>query len=150
MDETGDQMGVQRKLERIIPGSRFLDSQPAKYNQPCLMEMSMVWASAMGLPLSLEGDRHVLKLDKQKLTEGKDLIKYFCQPCAPHEIQRSEHQETPHHAPDKWSAFKKYNIRDVKREMSIQEKLAGFRCRIASGTNTTSTRRSMTEALRWI
>src|SRR3712207_7334830 len=42
----------------------------------------MIWAATMGLPLSLEGVGAVLGLEKQKLTEGKDLIKYFCQPCA--------------------------------------------------------------------
>ena len=86
----------------------------------------MVWAATMGLPLSLEGVGSVLKLDKQKLTEGKDLIKYFCQPCAPTKANGQRTRNHPYHAPDKWSAFKKYNIRDVETEMSIQEKLARF------------------------
>jgi len=80
----------------------------------------------MGLPLSLEGVGAVLKLDKQKLTEGKDLIKYFCQPCAPTNVNGQRTRNYPYHAPDKWSSFKSYNIRDVETEMSIQAKLSKF------------------------
>ncbi len=80
----------------------------------------------MGLPLSLEGVGLVLKLDKQKLTEGKDLVKYFCLPCSPTISNGQRTRNYPYHAPDKWSVFKKYNIRDVETEMSIQEKLAKF------------------------
>jgi DNA polymerase len=80
----------------------------------------------MGLPLSLEGVGAVLKLDKQKLTEGKDLIKYFCQPCAPTKANGERTRNYPYHAPDKWSAFKKYNVRDVETEMSIQVRLIKF------------------------
>ena len=68
----------------------------------------------------------MLKLDKQKLTEGKDLIKYFCQPCTPTKANGDRTRNYPYHAPDKWSAFKKYNIRDVESEMSIQARLAKF------------------------
>jgi DNA polymerase len=80
----------------------------------------------MGLPLSLEGVGSVLKLDKQKLTEGKDLIKFFCQPCTPTKANGQRTRNYPYHAPDKWTAFKKYNARDVETEMSIQAKLAKF------------------------
>ena len=93
----------------------------------------MVWAATMGLPLSLEGVGSVLKLDKQKLTEGKDLIKYFCQPCAPTKSNDQRTRNYPYHAPDKWSAFKKYNARDVETEMSIQEKLFVIGSRLAAG-----------------
>ena len=70
----------------------------------------MVWAATMGLPLSLEGVGTVLGLEKQKLTEGKDLIKYFCQPCAPTKSNGQRTRNLPAHAPDKWLAFKNYNI----------------------------------------
>ena len=86
----------------------------------------MVWAATMGLPLSLEGVGSVLGLEKQKLTEGKDLIKYFCQPCAPTKSNGQRTRNLPAHAPDKWLAFKKYNIRDVETEMSIQARLAKY------------------------
>ena len=86
----------------------------------------MVWAAYMGLPLSLEGAGAVLGLEKQKLAEGKDLIKYFCQPCAPTKSNGQRTRNLPKHAPDKWLAFKKYNIRDVETEMSIQARLLKY------------------------
>ena len=86
----------------------------------------MVWAAYMGLPLSLEGSGAVLGLGKQKLAEGKELIKYFCQPCAATKANGGRTRNLPEHAPDKWTAFKSYNIRDVEVEISIQEKLAKF------------------------
>ena len=86
----------------------------------------MIWAAYMGLPLSLEGVGAVLGLEKQKLTEGKDLIKYFCQPCAPTKSNGQRTRNLPEHAPDKWLAFKRYNIRDVETEMSIQARLSKY------------------------
>ena len=50
-----------------------------KYLDPAAWHCTMIWSATMGLPLSLEGVGAVLGLDKQKLSEGKDLIKYFCQ-----------------------------------------------------------------------
>lgn len=80
----------------------------------------------MGLPLSLEGVGAVLGLEKQKLTEGKDLIKYFSVPCAPTKANGGRTRNHPFHAPDKWEAFKKYNIRDVETEIGIKDRLAKF------------------------
>ena len=80
----------------------------------------------MGLPLSLEGVGAVLGLEKQKLTEGKDLIKYFSVPCAPTKVNGGRTRNHPFHAPDKWEVFKKYNIRDVETEIGIKDRLAKF------------------------
>lgn len=106
--------------------SRFLGLPTGEYFEPSQWRCSMVWAATMGLPLSLEGVGSVLKLDKQKLTEGKDLIKYFCQPCMPTKSNDGRTRNRPHHAPDKWATFKRYNARDVETELSIQEKLSKF------------------------
>ena len=106
--------------------SRFLGLTTGTYLDPNQWRCSMVWAATIGLPLSLEGVGSVLKLDKQKLTEGKDLIKYFCQPCTPTKSNDGRTRNRPHHAPDKWDAFKRYNVRDVETELSIQEKLSKF------------------------
>jgi len=125
MDETVIKWAFNANFERICL-SRFLGLPTGEYINPASWKCSMVWAATMGLPLSLEGVGSVLKLDKQKLTEGKDLIKYFCQPCAPTKSNGLRSRNHPYHAPDKWSAFKKYNARDVESEMSIQEKLAKF------------------------
>ena len=96
------------------------------YLDPASWKCTMIWSAYMGLPLSLEGVGAVLVLGKQKLTEGKELIKYFCQPCAPTKANGGRIRNLPRHAPDKWEAFKRYNVRDVEVEMSIQEKLAKF------------------------
>ena len=96
------------------------------YLNPASWRCTMIWSAYMGLPLSLEGVGAVLGLGKQKLTEGKELIKYFCQPCAPTKSNGGRTRNLPENAPDKWDAFKRYNIRDVEVEMSIQEKLAKF------------------------
>ena len=112
-------------FERICL-SRFLGYPTGDYLEPDSWKCSMVWAAYMGLPLSLEGAGAVLGLEKQKLTEGKDLIKYFCQPCAPTKSNGQRTRNLPKHAPDKWLTFKKYNIRDVETEMSIQARLSKY------------------------
>lgn len=93
---------------------------------PTSWKCTMIWSAYMGLPLSLEGVGAVLGLGKQKLTEGKELIRYFCQPCAPTKANGGRTRNFPVNAPDKWAAFKQYNVRDVEVEMSIQEKLNKF------------------------
>lgn len=112
-------------FERICL-SRFLGYPTGAYLEPDSWKCSMVWAAYMGLPLSLEGAGAVLGLEKQKLAEGKDLIKYFCQPCAPTKTNGQRTRNLHKHAPDKWQAFKKYNIRDVETEMSIQARLLKY------------------------
>lgn len=112
-------------FERICL-SRFLGYPTGDYLEPDSWKCSMVWAAYMGLPLSLEGAGAVLGLEKQKLAEGKDLIKYFCQPCAPTKSNGQRTRNLPEHAPDKWLAFKRYNIRDVETEMSIQSRLSKY------------------------
>lgn len=102
------------------------DDTVGNYLDPISWKCTMVWAAYMGLPLSLEGSGAVLGLGKQKLTEGKELIKYFCQPCTATKANGGRTRNLPDHAPDKWTAFKNYNIRDVEVEISIQEKLAKF------------------------
>ena len=112
-------------FERICL-SRFLGYPTGDYLNPDSWRCSMIWAATMGLPLSLEGVGAVLGLEKQKLTEGKDLIKYFCQPCAPTKSNGQRTRNRPFHAPEKWDVFKKYNLRDVETEMGIQQRLAKF------------------------
>ncbi len=103
-----------------------LSTECARFLNPESWRCSMVWAATMGLPLSLEGVGAVLGLEKQKLTEGKDLIKYFSVPCAPTKANGGRTRNRPFHAPDKWETFKKYNIRDVETEIGIKDRLAKF------------------------
>ena len=124
-DETVTKWAFNANFERICL-SRFLGYPTGNYLEPDSWKCSMVWTAYMGLPLSLEGAGAVLGLEKQKLAEGKDLIKYFCQPCAPTKSNGQRTRNLPKHAPDKWLAFKKYNIRDVETEMSIQARLLKY------------------------
>ena len=96
------------------------------YLNPEGWRCDMVWAATLGLPFSLEGAGAVLGLDKQKLTEGKELIRYFCKPCSPTQANSGRTRNLPCHAPDKWEMFKRYNIRDVEAEMGIQQRLSKF------------------------
>lgn len=79
-----------------------------------------------GAALIPGGSRRCAGIGKQKLSEGKDLIKYFCQPCAPTKSNGQRTRNLPKHSPDKWLAFKRYNIRDVETEMSIQARLSKY------------------------
>ena len=112
-------------FERICL-SRYLGLPPGTYLSPEGWHCDMVWAATLGLPQSLEGVGTVLGLEKQKLTEGKDLIRYFCKPCAPTQSNSGRTRNLPHHAPDKWNLFKRYNLRDVETEMEIQKRLSKF------------------------
>lgn len=87
---------------------------------------TMVWSATLGLPLSLEGAGAVLGLEKQKLAEGKDLIRYFCVPCKPTKTNGRRTRNLPEHDLEKWERFKAYNLRDVEAEMQIQQKLSRF------------------------
>lgn len=124
-DNTVIKWAFNAAFERICL-SRFLGYPTGTYLNPESWRCSMIWAATMGLPLSLEGVGAVLGLEKQKLTERKDLIKYFCQPCAATKSNGGRTRNRPFHAPDKWEAFKRYNIRDVETEMGIQHKLRKF------------------------
>lgn len=87
---------------------------------------SRVWSATLGLPLSLKDVGTVLGLDKQKLTAGKELVKYFCTPCTPTKANHQRTRNFPYHAPDKWQDFKYYNQRDVEVEMEISQKLRRY------------------------
>ena len=112
-------------FERICL-SRHLGYPTGNYLEPASWRCSMTWSAYMGLPLSLQGVGTVLGLEKQKLTEGKELIKYFCQPCTPTKSNDRRTRNMPTDAPDKWETFKAYNKRDIEVEMQIQQKLSKF------------------------
>ena len=98
----------------------------SNYLDPSAWRCSLVWGAVMGLPLSLKGIGAVLKLDEQKMTEGSDLIRYFCVPCKPTKSNGGRTRNLPEHAPEKWATFVAYNRRDVEVELSIKEKLKNF------------------------
>ena len=90
------------------------------YLNPAGWHCTMVWSAYLGLPLSLKDVGAALGLDKQKLTEGKELIRYFCVPG------KDGTRRMPASAPEKWATFRAYNLRDVETEMAIQERLRKY------------------------
>lgn len=124
-DDTVTKWAFNANFERVCL-SRYLGYPTGDYLMPDSWRCSMVWAAYLGLPLSLEGVGTVLGLEKQKLTEGKNLIKYFCQPCAPTKSNGGRTRNLSADAPEKWEAFKTYNIRDVEVEMAIQARLSNY------------------------
>lgn len=123
-DETVIKCAFNANFERICL-SRLLGYE-GRYLSPVSWHCTMVWSAYMGLPLSLQGCGAVLRLDRQKLTEGKELIRYFCVPCQPTKANGGRTRNLPGDAPEKWARFKIYNARDVETEAEIQQKLSRF------------------------
>ncbi len=136
-DETVTKWAFNAQFERVCL-SRYLRDKGINVNpgktvkseglflNPCSWHCTMIWSATLGLPMSLENVGTVLGLDKQKLTEGKNLIKYFCLPCNPTKVNGGRTRNKYFHDKEKWEQFKSYNKRDVEVEMSIQEKLSRF------------------------
>lgn len=94
--------------------------------KPAGWHCSRVWSATLGLPLSLRDVGTVLGLPRQKITAGKELVRYFCTPCKPTKVNQHRTRNFPYHAPDKWQQFKQYNQRDVEVEIEITQKLSRF------------------------
>lgn len=136
-DETVTKWAFNAQFERVCL-SRYLRDKGINVNpgqtvkseglflNPCSWHCTMIWSATLGLPMSLESVGAVLGLDKQKLTEGKNLIKYFCLPCNPTKVNGGRTRNKYFHDKGKWDLFKSYNKRDVEVELSIQEKLSRF------------------------
>lgn len=117
---------LKRHNPEHFKGYGIPEDPASKYLDPSSWKCAMIWSAYMGLPLSLEGVGAVLKLQDQKMKEGKDLIKYFCCPCKPTKVNGGRTRNLPEHAPDKWETFKTYNKRDVDVEMAIKQRLSKF------------------------
>ncbi|PKZ45232.1 hypothetical protein CYJ68_04820 [Gardnerella vaginalis] len=136
-DETVTKWAFNAQFERVCL-SRYLRDKGINVNpgqavkseslflNPSSWRCTMIWSATLGLPMSLENVGAVLGLDKQKLTSGKNLIKYFCLPCNPTKVNGGRTRNKYFHDKEKWDLFKSYNKRDVEVEMSIQEKLSRF------------------------
>lgn len=111
------------QFERVCL-SRYLGYPVGQYLDPSSWHCTMIWSATLGLPLSLEGVGSVLGLEKQKLKEGKDLIRWFCTPAK--RKDGTEFRHYPSDYPEKWAKFKAYNLRDVETEMAVQQKLSKF------------------------
>lgn len=94
------------------------------YLSPIGWQCTMMHCRTLSMPSSLEEAGKVLKIEQQKMTEGKSLIKFF---CVPYEIADGTPQfRKPQDFPDKWEIFKAYNKRDVEAEIEIDRRLLGF------------------------
>lgn len=103
--------------------SRYLDLPTHTYLDPFSWRCSMVYASCLSLPKSLKDLGYILKLDKQKLEEGKELIKYFSVPCKPTKSNNYRTRNLPSDGLIRWETFKAYNKRDVETECEIIKRL---------------------------
>ena len=117
---------LKRHCPEHFRGYSIPEDPASKYLDPSSWKCTMIWSAYMGLPLSLEGVGAVLKLQDQKLKEGKDLIRYFCKPCKPTKANGGRTRNLPQHDSEKWILFKEYNHRDVEVEIAIKQKLARF------------------------
>lgn len=120
-DESIEKWAFNANFERVCL-SKLLGERLKPQGWYC----TMIWSAYLGLPLSLEKVGEVLKLDKQKMNEGKALIRYFSIPCKPTKTNGMRTRNLPHHDLGKWSTFKEYNQRDVETEMAIKKKLSAF------------------------
>jgi len=120
-DDSVIKWSYNNNFERVCLSNYF-----GTWFEPGSWRCTMVWAAYLGLPRSLEDAGAVLGLEKQKLSEGKELIRYFCVPCKPTKANGGRTRNLPEHDREKWERFKAYNLRDVEAEMQIQQRLAKF------------------------
>lgn len=110
------------QFERVCL-SRYLKLPDGEYLNPQSWYCTAVQAAELALPLSFADVGSVLGLERQKMTEGKELIKYFCVPCKPTKSNGNCTRNRPCHDINKWETFKKYCMRDVDVERQIADKL---------------------------
>ena len=115
---------LKRNYPELFHGYGNPQDSVSDYLDPESWRCSMVASAYLGLPLTLAGVGAVLKLEQQKMTEGKALIRYFCVPYDT--IHGVPKFRSPADAPDKWKIFKAYNKRDVETEMEIEAKISKF------------------------
>ncbi|WP_100065007.1 DNA polymerase [Miniphocaeibacter massiliensis] len=120
-DENIEKWAFNANFERVCL-SKFLGESLSTESWYC----TMVWSAYLGLPLSLEKVGKVLNLDKQKMNEGKALIRYFSMPCKPTKENYMRTRNLPKDDLGKWKTFKEYNKRDVETELKIHERLSHF------------------------
>jgi len=117
---------IKRHYPALFKSYSISEDTVGDYLDPSSWRCSMVWSAYMGLPMSLAEVGRVLKLDDQKMTEGKALIRYFSVPCRPTATNGGRTRNLPEHALEKWETYKRYNMRDVEVELAVKRRLAGY------------------------
>ena len=126
LDDSVIKWAFNAQFERICISRYLWDKKLLRsgdYLSPQGWRCDMVWAGYLGFPMNLKGAGEALGLESQKMEEGKSLITYFCKPYRPTSKNNYGDRNLPHHDPEKWTLFKKYNARDVEVEIAIAEKL---------------------------
>lgn len=108
-------------FERTCLSRHFKRSMP-----PSEWVCTMVNATRVGLPASLDKVGEVLNLQDQKDKSGKNLINYFSKPCKPTKTNGGRTRNLPEHDKEKWQMFIDYCVRDVEVEMNVAEKIKDF------------------------
>lgn len=93
---------------------------------PSGWQCTAVQSAMLALPLSLDNVGEVLNIQRKKLKEGADLVRFFSMPCKPTKANGGRTRNRPEDAPEKWERFKTYCIRDVDAEREIRQKLWKF------------------------
>ena len=102
--------------------SRYLGRRLSPNGWQC----TAVQSAMLALPLSLDNVGEVLNIQRKKLKEGTDLVRFFSMPCKPTKANGGRTRNRPEDAPEKWERFKTYCIRDVDAEREIRQKLWKF------------------------
>lgn len=121
MDDSVIKIAFNAAFERTCINRYFGISLP-----PEVWRCTAVQSAILALPLSLEGVGEALSLDKKKMSEGKELIRFFCMPCKATKANGGRTRNLPSDAPEKWELFKTYCKRDVDVEMQIRKKLKNY------------------------
>lgn len=121
MDDSVIKTAFNAAFERTCINRYFGISLP-----PEVWRCTAVQSAILALPLSLEGVGEALSLDKKKMSEGKELIRFFCMPCKATKANGGRTRNLPADAPEKWEQFKTYCKRDVDVEMQIRRKLKNY------------------------
>ena len=121
MDDSVIKTAFNAAFERTCINRYFGLSLP-----PEVWRCTAVQSAILALPLSLEGVGGALSLDKKKMSEGKELIRFFCMPCKGTKANGGRTRNLPSDAPEKWEQFKTYCKRDVDVEMQIRKKLKNY------------------------
>lgn len=118
------------KVKKIAYNAQFericFERHYGKVMPPEQWECTMIKGAMLGLPMGLASIATVLQLDQQKDFAGANLIRYFCLPCKPSKVNGERTRNLPHHAPEKWEAFKSYCKDDVRTEMAVGKALSFF------------------------
>ena len=116
---------IRKHRPELFRGYGGREDHTGNYLPPESWRCSMIWSAYLGLPLSLEGVGAVLRLEEQKMGQGRALIRYFSMPGR--DLRTGERiWHTADGSPEKWRVYKEYNQRDVEVEIAIQNRLARF------------------------